>query len=156
MKKKVLALSLVLILTLVVLSGCEPKIQKSINIDGNRVEVQGDTVTFKSNDGEALITSGGNLSWPKNKMGDLPEFKGNIIGVITTPEGDMVTLDGISKSEYESYVDKLKAQGYEATYETVIAQSAMMFMGKKGDNGVSIQYHPDGSKGTCVITYGNF
>jgi len=156
MTKKVLAFSLVLILTLMILSGCEPTVQKVINVDGNRVEVRGDAVTFKSEDGEALIASGGNLSWPKDKMGDLPEFKGNIIGVVTTPEGDMVTLDGISKSEYESYIDQLKAQGYEATYETAINQSTMMFIGKKGDNGVSIQYHPNDSKGACVIVYGNF
>ena len=146
-----LIFSLALILTPMVLSGCNPAVQRAIDVDGNRVEVRGNTVTFKGDDGEAVIASDGNLPWPKDKMGDIPELKGNITGVVSTPGGDMVTLDGISKSEYESYVDKLKAQGYEAAYEAVADKNTMVFMGKKGDNGVSVQFHSDGDKGICMI-----
>ena len=151
--KKVLLISLALVLALAAMAGCGKKVLT--DADGNRVEMQGDTITVKGEDGDAEFSVGGNLSWPNDKMGGLPELGGNIIGVIDTPQGTSVTYEGISKSDYQSYVSNLKAQGYEAVTEMDM-EGTILFMGQKGDNAVSIQLHLDSGsdKGSCIIIYG--
>jgi hypothetical protein len=156
MKKTVIIL-LTFILVLVLFAGCKPKALRGIDANGNRIEVQGDTVTVESQDGTAKYTSGGDLSWPTDKMGSLPKFNGNIISMWDTDDGICVNLDGVSKSDYEAYIQKLKEQGYETTYEATLDQSTRMFSGSKGDSVVSIQFFldSDGSKGTVLIIYAN-
>ena len=150
--KKLLTLTLILVLALAALSGCVPKV--FVDSDGNRVEVKGDTISVKGEDGEANISVGSNLSWPKDKMGGLPELNGKISSVIDTPQGVAVTVDGVSKSDYDSYVSKIKGQGYESVTE-VEMEGMVMFAGKKDDNGVNIQLHLDSDgKGSCIIIYG--
>lgn len=150
--KKLLAIALVAVLALAALAGCAPKVIK--DVDGTRVEVQGDTVTVKGEDGEATIKAGDNLPWPKDKMGDLPEIKGNILGVIDTPQGVSVTIENVKKSEYEAYVAGLKELGYEAALELDnVGETSSLFQGKNEDGDtVSVQHHSDGD--TCVIIYG--
>jgi len=143
----------VLGLALVTLVGCSQK-PKIIDADGTRVETQGNTVTVTSEDGEATINAGGGLSRPKDKMGDLPELRGNIIYVIDTPQGVSVTFDEISKSDYDAYVAQIKAQGFESVFDMAMGDT-IMFMGQKDQFTVSVQLHLDGSgKGACVIVYG--
>ena len=149
--KKRLVLTLVIVLAIAALAGCS----SGVDIAGNRIQKQGDTVTIKGKDGEVTASAGGNLSWPKDKMGDLPELNAKIISVINTPQGVAVTSEGVSKSDYDSYIGKLKGQGYETAHEMAM-ESMIMFSGQKDDNSVSVQLHLEGDsgKGTCVVIYG--
>ena len=152
--KKLLALTLALILALMTLAGCGPKVLRGVDAAGNQFELQGDTLTVKGEDGDVTIAAGGNLSWPKDKTGDLPELSGNVTSVIDTPGGVSVTCDGISKADYDAYLSKLRGLGYETTYEMTIDENTMIFMGEKDGCGVSVQLHLDGGKGACIIVYG--
>lgn len=150
--KKLFVIALITVLALTLLAGCGPKVIKGV--DGTKVEVQGDTVTVKGEDGEASITAGDNLPWPEEKMGNLPEFKGSIIGVIDTPQGVSVTMEGVKKATFEAYVAALKDLGYEATMELDnVGGTTSLFQGKnEDDDAVSVQHHSDSD--TCVIIYG--
>lgn len=149
--KKRLTLTFVVMLALATLIGCS----SGVDIGGNKVQIKGDTVTIKGDDGEVTATSGGNLSWPKDKMGGLPELNGKIISVINTPQGVAVTSEGISRSDYDAYVGKLKELGYETAHEMAM-EGMIMFSGQKDDNTVSVQLHLEGSsgKGSCIVIYG--
>ena len=154
--KKALGISFMFVLALAALAGCSPGGFKGVDSAGNRYEVQRDTVTIKGEDVNATISTGGNLAWPKDMMGDLPELRGNIMAVVNTPDGASVTYNGISKSDYDAYVSKVKGQGYETAMEMALDKTTMLFVGQKGDNSASIQLHLDGDsgKGNCVIIYG--
>ena len=156
MMKKIVAVLLIVALALAVLAGCKGPKRTYVDEDGTKVEVQGDgdTVVVTNEDGESSAVSGSNLAWPKGKMGDLPELKGNIIQVLDTPEGQQVSLADIKKSDYDAYVSKVKSLGYETVYDMEIDDSTHLFAGEKGDFSVMIQFGGDsGDKGLCVITY---
>ena len=110
----------------------------------------GKNVTVKTPDGNAKISTGSGLSWPKDKMGELPELKSKVLSVVDTPQGTSVTCDGLSKSDYDAYVSKLKAQGFEDTY-TMEMEGTSLFTGQKDESTVSVQFHSD--SGTCIIIY---
>ena len=145
-------IALILAVTLL-LAACGKTVYR--DAAGNKVERQGDTVTVKTEDGNATIKTGGGQSWPKDKMGDLPELKGNILGVVDTPQGTSVNFTEVSKADFDAYIVKVKAQGFEAVQEMEM-EGMSMFMGQKDEATVSAQFHPDKGKntGSCIIIYG--
>ena len=141
--KQVLKASLALVLVCLFLYGCSPF---------KRI---GDTTTYKSADGSMSVSDSGNLPWPKSDVGNLPEFKGNIVSVIDTNDAVSVIIEDVSESEYETYIKKVKDQGWEAVYEQEFDKETFMFIGSKDDLGVNIQLSLDSKgKGTMIISCG--
>ena len=153
--KKILLISLAMILVLMVTFGCMPS-RTFRDAEGNSVTVSGggDTMTIKGEDGDATVTTGSAAKWPSDKVGDLPELKGNVIAVIDTPDGLMIQLEGVKQSDFTAYVEKLKKAGYESAAEMEV-EGTIMFMGVKGDKVVNAMFSADDSTGTAVITYGD-
>ena len=150
--EKMLKYFLALTLASVCLVGCKPPFQRYTDIDGNRVEVQGDTVTIKGQDGLIAVAGGSNISWPKEKMGDLPELKGTISAIVNSNEGVMLTYNDMSRPVFDAYLGSIKKQGYESEYEANMG-GTLMFSGKKDDNAITLQFSSDGDKGVCVLIY---
>jgi len=151
--KKVLVVSLVLILALTVLSGCKPKTQVYTDKDGTRVEKDGDTLIVTGKDGErGALTTGDNLAWPKSLMGDLPELKGNVVSVVESDDGNMVIVEGVKRSDFEAYTKQVEAKGY-ASDGVMDYGGALLFVGAKGNSEVSMTFSADGDKGTVMIVF---
>ena len=135
--KKVLSISLVLIMALAVFTGCKRDI------------------TVKTDEGNTKISAGSSVTWPKDKMGDLPEPKGGkILSVIDTPQGTSVTVNEISRADYDAYVAKLKALGYKSAYQMDM-EGSVVFGAEKEGSTVSTQFHAgEGEgKGSCIVVY---
>lgn len=133
---KKIAIALVLVSFCVLLTACggknpmetaiENMVEEELDIDitknGNSVTIQGEDGTVKySQDGDTSevitedgkVSAGGNLRWPLEYMGDIPELKGNITVVYTGDEGSTVAYEGITLDQAKVYADKLKFLGYK-------------------------------------------
>jgi len=152
--KKVIIVLLVLVIMLLTLSGCFQNLVKKA-LGGANYSSKDDSFVLKTEDGEAIVSGGKGQKWPTGKMGDLPEFKGNITSSISTKDGEMLTFDGVTMSDVKAYITKVKAAGYEGE-EMALSDNLLMFQSTKGDYGVYIQFSCDSkdAKGTCIITYG--
>jgi ABC-type phosphate/phosphonate transport system substrate-binding protein len=117
--KKVLSL-LIAAMFVLSLTGCgmknkiENKIGEKIGekiVEGttdNKVDIEGDKVTVKGEDGSE-VTFGGN-EWPKNDlMKDIPKFeKGTINTAAASEELNMIIIEGVEKKDFQNYWEKLK------------------------------------------------
>jgi len=119
---------------------------------GDNVDIKGDTVTVKGEDGEELTIGGG--KWPDNDLAKkIPEFKKGKIATSAT-EGDnfMVIIEEVKAEDFEGYLKEIKKtytqDVYESKTDTMIIFGGndgdqitvgLNFMIKEGTMGVSIQ-----------------
>ncbi|MGI5860292.1 MAG: DUF6591 domain-containing protein [Tepidanaerobacteraceae bacterium] len=126
--KKVLVVFLVLVIILS-MSGCgvkkkiENKIGEAIGekiiegATGQNVDVQGDKVTIKGEDGSKLTLGGG--EWPKNDLiKNIPEFKGGKIeSTMSTEESVVMSLESVEQKDFEKYLENIKKDFTEDAFE---------------------------------------
>lgn len=121
------------------------KITEKIIEDGSggKVDIDGDTTTIKTDDGTTQY--GSELEWPKDKMGNIPEIKANIIGISedNTNKSIGITFDSFNEEDANEYVNKLKELGYSNGAET-LSSEGITFSGSKDNTGVVLMYF-DGS-----------
>lgn len=121
-------------------------------LGGGDVEIDGDKVEFKGEDGENVLIGGG--EWPDSELGKaIPEFKdGKITGVLDTSDGVMVTLEEVKAEDYKNYVSKIKDEFSQDTYETTTEDYAA-FGGTNAD-GVSVMVQYTATEKTIIISAG--
>ena len=134
----------------------EEKIEEKIGekiiekaIDGD-VDISKDTTTIKTDQGTSQI--GTDLEWPKDKMGDIPQPKGKIVGVFedTANKSMSVTFDTMSYEDGKDYYEKLKALGYTKGMEAFSTDN-LTFSGYKEDKTeILFMYSKESSAGTLV------
>ena len=153
--KKAIILFLALTLLAVFMTGCDLKSAVLNKLSGGVLDLQGDTLVIKTSDGDAAIGLGDSLSWPKKWTSDVPELKGKILSVVEATDGFSLTVEGISKTEYQNYVGKLKDKGFEETYNEEVTEQFSMFSGTKDAFFVQVQLHfeEDAKTGMCIISY---
>lgn len=120
---KIVISCLVAIMAITALVGCSSKekiaekaaeeyIEKA---GGGKVDIDGDKLTIEGKDGKDAVVVGNNLSWPGDKMGDVPEPKAIISAVLNNDGTQQCTVayQGMKKDDAETYAKKLKELGYK-------------------------------------------
>ncbi|MDD4568725.1 MAG: hypothetical protein PHE70_01145 [Tepidanaerobacteraceae bacterium] len=126
--KKVLILFLVFVLILSVSScGVKKKIENKIGeaigekiiegATGQKVDVDGDQVTIKGEDGSKLTLGGG--EWPKSDLiQNIPEFKGGKIeSAMSTEESVVMFIESVEQQDFEKYLKNIKNDFPEDVFE---------------------------------------
>lgn len=143
MKKIIGCLLAILMLTALVGCGVKEKIAEKAaekfieGIGGGQVDIDGDKVTVKGEDGETLTVGG--ADWPTSDIAKaIPEFtKGEIASVMEVENGMMVTVESVKEADYEDYLEKIKkdfaADAFESNSEDYRAYGA------SNSDGVSVQ-----------------
>ena len=117
--KKVLSL-LIAAMLVISLAGCgiknkvENKIGEKIGekvvegATGNKVDIDGDKVTVKGEDGTEATFGG--KEWPDNDiMKDIPKFeKGTLTGTTASEELNIIMIEEVEKKDFQNYWEKIK------------------------------------------------
>lgn len=119
MMKKTSIWATVLIVSIsLFMTGCgkiEEKVSEGIveKAIGGNVDITKDG--FKVEKDGVSVETGNDLKWPKRDMGDLPELKGKILGVLkgSVTEGCTVVMSEISIDAIKAYAEKLEGLGYK-------------------------------------------
>ncbi len=144
--KKVLIMFLVLVLILS-MSGCgvkkkiENKIGEAIGekiiegATGQKIDIQGDKVTVKGEDGSKLTLGGG--EWPKNDLiKNIPEFKnGKIESTMSSEESVVMFIENVEQKDFEKYLENIKKDFTEDAFE----MNSEEVISYAGANGKSVQ-----------------
>jgi|LSQX01.2.fsa_nt_gb hypothetical protein len=144
--KKVLIMFLVLVLILS-MSGCgvkkkiENKIGEAIGekiiegATGQKLDIQGDKVTVKGEDGSQLTLGGG--EWPKNDLiKNIPEFKGGKIeSAMSSEESVVMFIESVEQKDFEKYLENIKKDFTEDAFE----MNSDDLISYGGANGKSVQ-----------------
>jgi hypothetical protein len=118
---------------------------------GSDVDVDGDKVTIKGEDGTSLEL--GSTEWPNDKLGkELPKMtKGKVTYVANSEELCMIMLEEVKKSAFEDYLDTVKKDGFtqnEFNYSDATLTSYTANNGK----GLNIQLTYDSETEEVSIT----
>ena len=62
---------------------------------------------------EGDLQAGNNLTWPADKMGNIPDLGGTITVVMAAETGACVVYTGITEEQATAYVASLEALGYQ-------------------------------------------
>ncbi len=145
-KKDILIISILVLAVLMLMSGCTKK------PDDNVAPIE----PAKPENPETPKETIANTTWPKDKIGDIPEPKGNIILVYedevteTTPQSILVQFEVTNKDDALEYFNQLKELGYTVESETNNEQGINLDAVKDG-NRVKFGY-TEGEK-TASIKY---
>ena len=155
--KKYLILALTIILAVCALTACRPRLRLTDD-DGNTIEysMQGDTVTVSGENGDVTIATGGSATWPTGKVGDLPEFQGNVESLWESDDSIMITMENVKLSDTEGYIKLLESKGWVKTSEFIMDEEDFvgMWSFRKGDKSVDLMY--TSANGFFLITYGDY
>lgn len=123
MKKTNIWVSVIIATIFVFMSGCgkiQDKVSEKVSEGivgkavGANVDITKDGMKVQK-DG-ASFESGTNLKWPKSSMGDLPEPKAKITGLVVNEKnngGGTVIFSEMSLDDAKAYVEKLMGLGYK-------------------------------------------
>jgi uncharacterized lipoprotein len=159
--KKVLSL-LIAAMFVLSLAGCgvKKKIENEIGekigekiVEGatnSNVDIDGDKVTVKSEDGTE-VTFGGN-EWPENEiMKDIPKFdKGTINSATASDELNIIIVDGVEKEDFQNYWEKLKDRFSQEPFS--LEADDILSYGGRDEKGVSVQLTYNSSDKTFSLS----
>jgi hypothetical protein len=127
--KRILAYLLVcscLLASILPLGGCgiKKKAEKAITEKivekalGDNVDIDGDTVTIKGEDGEEFSIGGG--EWPDSDLAKkIPKFtKGTIVTSATEGNSIMVFLEKVEAGDFDDYLEEIKKTYSQDVYES--------------------------------------
>lgn len=148
--------SILIVASLVFMTGCgmQDKVNEKVSEGivskavGADVDITKDGVKVQK-DGVSIET-GNDLKWPKSSMGDLPEPKAKIAGILNgkVNEGCTVVLSEMSFDNAKAYAEKLKDLGY--TDGLSITDADGLSYGGKNSGGAwaTISYNASSKEGT--------
>ncbi|NLZ52638.1 MAG: hypothetical protein GX892_05740 [Thermoanaerobacteraceae bacterium] len=160
--KKILVLLLVLVFFFSV-SGCgvkkkiENKIGEAIGekiiegATGQKVDVDGDQVTIKGEDGSFTIGGG---QWPDNDLvKNIPEFRdGKIEGVMSSEETVAITIEEVEQRVFENYLANIKKSFTRDTYE--LTTNEIISYSGANEKGINVQLSYDMPSKSMIIAVG--
>lgn len=152
--KKLMAFLLVLLMA-AALVGCgvgeavaEKATEKAIETaGGGDVDIDGDTVTVKGEDGETLTMGG--TQWPDSELiKNIPEFKkGDVSSVMDSADAVWVILESVKEEDAEEYLETIKKEYAQESFEANSEGSITYGAKNEAGVGVSLQF----SDGTLTI-----
>lgn len=144
--KKFIILVLILLLTFS-LTGCKSptemigeKVGEKIveSALGGNVDIDGDKVTVKGEDGSELTF--GTTEWPKDLLGnEIPKLNdGKIAYVANSDVMCMITVEEIKQSEHDDYLGKIKNAGFTENVASFSDASTSSYIAGNSE-GISLQ-----------------
>lgn len=117
---------------------------------GDKVDIDGDEVTIKGDNGEEATIGGG--QWPDSELTrKLPEFKkGNIVSSLKTEDTVTITMEKVKAEDLSSYLEEIK-KAYPKDSNESEADGLIMYSGSGEDNISASIYFAEGD-GTLIIT----
>ncbi|NLV15589.1 MAG: hypothetical protein GXY50_00025 [Syntrophomonadaceae bacterium] len=114
------------------------KIAEKIMSDagGGDVDIDGDKVTIKGEDGQELTF--GETDWPTSDLAkSIPEFKGGkIVTVMDMNDSVLISLEEASNKDFADYLDEIKQTFTEESYE--MKSEEHITYGAKNDEGIGV------------------
>lgn len=159
MKKVIVVLIIVLILCVFV-SGCRKSIGDRIaenvlenNTDAD-VDISGDGKNVTIETDEGTISTGEDMKWPGDAMGNLPEPDAAIIGFVDNgDQGCSVAFGEMSKADAEKYVEFLKDLGYTENPMSMSDDNSIFYMGSAQDGAMAtLTYTIETGEGMIAYT----
>lgn len=154
--KPLLLFLIILIILTIFTTGCKKKIEEKIleNIieeaTGGQVDIDDNTATVNTPEGTSQI--GSNLKWPKDKMGDLPELKGNIFSIVEDKNAKLVMLylGDLEEDNAKKFIETIKELGYEPAFESSTTEGFMYSGSKENGEEIMFAFYNDG---TATLSY---
>lgn len=115
---------------------------------GGDVDIDGDKVTIKGEDGEELVV--GSTEWPTSELAkSIPEFKeGKITAVLDSEDSILVTLESVKVKDATAYFETIKNEFTVEAFE-VNSDGYISYGAKNAEGvGITLQY----SEETFTIT----
>jgi len=152
MKSKI-SVGLVFALLTILISGCGKSISDSISEkvseqvtesiinsqseDGTEVDIDGETVVFKTEEGEEV--SFGSTEWPDGDlMNQVPKYKdGNVSYVMESEDYILLTVEETSLDGYEDYKEELMDSGFTEN-STEMNSTDSYYYGAANSSGIMI------------------
>lgn len=178
MLRKMMVIIIIVIVSLL-MTGCnlEEKIGENITegivekASGGdlEVEIDGDNVTYSTDEGEmtideedgltfegedgSVVSAGGEYEWPEDQAAEyMPKFDGGKISYIyNATDSCMLMVDGLEKDNYDDYIKEVVKKGYTEDKVESTAEDMMLYSGSSKD-GVSIAVYFIPSEGSMQIS----
>lgn len=97
------------------------------------VDIDGDKVTIKGDDGSEMTFGG--TEWPKDGAASMiPEFKeGKLDTVINSAENCWLQVKDVNEADYEKYIEALKGVGFDASGSEYKDAESRIYSAYKGE-----------------------
>lgn len=161
MKKSVIWILVVLLAVSFVGCGTKEKLEKKTGeaitekiveeASGGDVDIDGDTVKFKGEDGEEMAF--GTTEWPTSQLAEsIPKFKdGKVVTVMEMNDSLLIALEEVSMDDFADYLDEIKKtfseEAYEMKSEGNISYGALNGTGL----GITLNYSVDETLSITVV-----
>lgn len=141
MRKIIFIVSLTVIIFMLTGCGAKQKLEDKMTeklvegVLGNNVDIDGDEVTIKGEEGE--VTFGGN-EWPDSEIAKkIPEFKGGkISSAVKSDKYVLVIIEEAGEKDFNAYYERVKSDFSKDSYDTKYDDS-ISYTGSNND-GISI------------------
>lgn len=113
------------------------------NAGGGDVDIDGDKMVIKGENGETATFSGG--EWPKSDLAkSIPEFKkGKIVTTMELNDSLFISLEGVAEKDFLDYQDKIKQTFTEQSY-SMNGDGAISYGAQNTEGlGISLVYTTD-------------
>lgn len=117
---------------------------------GDKVDIKGDTVTVKGENGETATFGGG--QWPDTELAKkVPKFtKGTIVTSATEDDSMMVFMEKVEAGDFETYLEEIKKAYSQDAYESR-TDGGITYGGSDGEVTVAVNYvSAEGAMGITV------
>lgn len=118
------------------------------------IDVENESMTVKTEDGEMTISSGKSAKIPDNFPKDIPMYEGYVLDMaMEVPKGyslSFTTKDDVSKVS-EWYLDEMTDQGWTKEASMDMGDQKMLVF-KKGERGVNLVVAPDKDQTRIALT----
>ncbi len=117
---------------------------------GGNVDIDGDEVTIKGENGEEVTIGGG--QWPDSELSKkIPEFKkGKIVSSLDTDEAITIILEEVKAEDADSYLEDIKKAYPDDSYEAK-GNGAITYSGFNKDK-ISAAVNYNSGEETIIIT----
>lgn len=152
-KSRLLIMTILVIFAMIAMTACgtSSKTNDSNVKKTDQAQTSGNS-DKNENDNSGSITTGEQLKWPKELMGNLPEPKGKITVVLKdTSQGQCtVAFSEMAKEDAKNYTIKIKEIGYKEDLEATDAESIIMSGTAKDGSQVCFTYKIASKEGTVI------
>lgn len=159
--KRILVIFLIcnfILLAILPLSGCgiKEKAQRAVTEKlvekalGDAVDIKGDSITVKGEDGEKITIGGG--EWPDSDLAkNIPKFtKGKISTTMMENNVLMVYLEEVETGDFEDYLKQIK-KTYSEDAQELKSDDAISYSAKDG-KGTAVGLKFEKGNGTVIIS----
>lgn len=114
------------------------------------VDLDGDQVTFKDQDGNKLTV--GDSKWPDTGAANLlPELKkGRILSIANSDEACVVIMENITEKDFQQYIETLKAKGFTKEVTEYTNESGQGYNAYLNENTAVFVLYDAGNKGITI------